>query len=163
LLTKRTYLVPVLLAALAFPAVAVAATGGESAAPRIGLSDARPVRIAMLRRPAEQLQEAIRIEVGKLRAENRARLQRQHREGFGQLPGGVSLTTLNAIAACESGHDPTAISPGGTYRGLYQFDSGTWASVGGKGDPAAASVAEQTYRAALLYSRSGSSPWPVCG
>ena len=117
----------------------------------------------MLQRPAEQLQQAIRIEVGKLRAEHRARLKGQRRLSFARLPGGVSPATLNAIAICESGRNPTAISPGGTYRGLYQFDYGTWASVGGKGDPAAASAAEQTYRAAMLYSRSGSSPWPVCG
>jgi len=76
---------------------------------------------------------------------------------------GVSQSTLDAIAACESGGDPTAVSADGTYRGLYQFDEGTWASVGGSGDPAAASPAEQTMRAAMLYSRSGSSPWPVCG
>ena len=71
--------------------------------------------------------------------------------------------TLKSIAACESGGNPEAVSPDGTYRGLYQFDHGTWASVGGNGDPAAASAAEQNYRAALLYSQSGSSPWPVCG
>ena len=76
---------------------------------------------------------------------------------------GVSQSTLDAIAACESGGDPTAVSAGGTYRGLYQFDEGTWESVGGTGDPAAASPAEQSMRAAMLYSQSGSSPWPVCG
>ena len=58
---------------------------------------------------------------------------------------------------------PEAVSSDGTYRGKYQFDYGTWESVGGHGDPAAAPEAEQDYRAALLYSRSGSSPWPVCG
>jgi len=76
---------------------------------------------------------------------------------------GVSQSTLDAIAACESGGDPTAVSAGGTYRGLYQFDEATWQSVGGTGDPAAASPAEQSMRAAMLYSQSGSSPWPVCG
>lgn len=76
---------------------------------------------------------------------------------------GVSPATLESIAACESGGDPTAVSSGGDYRGKYQFDYGTWAAVGGSGDPAAAPEAEQDYRAALLYSRSGSSPWPVCG
>jgi hypothetical protein len=76
---------------------------------------------------------------------------------------GVSSGTLESIAACESGGDPGAVSADGTYRGKYQFDTGTWASVGGSGDPAAAPVAEQDYRAALLYSRAGSSPWPVCG
>lgn len=76
---------------------------------------------------------------------------------------GVSEGTLESIAACESGGDPGAISSTGTYRGKYQFDHSTWASVGGSGDPAAAPEAEQDYRAALLYSRAGSSPWPVCG
>jgi hypothetical protein len=70
---------------------------------------------------------------------------------------------LAAIAQCESGGDPTAVSADGTYRGMFQFDYGTWASVGGTGDPAAASVAEQVKRAEILYSRAGSSPWPVCG
>jgi hypothetical protein len=76
---------------------------------------------------------------------------------------GVDQSTLDSIAACESGGDPTAVDPSGTYRGKYQFDLQTWASVGGSGDPAAAPEAEQDYRAALLYAQSGSSPWPVCG
>jgi len=79
------------------------------------------------------------------------------------LVAGVSRTTLDAIASCESGGDPTAVSSDGSYRGKYQFDRGTWAAVGGSGDPAAAPEAEQDYRAALLYARSGSSPWPICG
>lgn len=70
---------------------------------------------------------------------------------------------LYAIAGCESGHDPQAVSPDGTYRGLFQFDYGTWGTVGGSGDPAAASVEEQYYRADLLYQSRGSQPWPVCG
>jgi soluble lytic murein transglycosylase-like protein len=76
---------------------------------------------------------------------------------------GVSTATLEAIAACESGGDPTAVSADGTYRGKYQFDYATWASVGGAGDPAAAPEAEQDMRAAMLYAQAGSSPWPVCG
>jgi hypothetical protein len=88
---------------------------------------------------------------------------REEEEQFAQLPGGVSLGTLEAIAACESGGNPEAVSPEGTYMGLFQFDQGTWESVGGSGLPTEASAEEQEYRAALLYSRSGSSPWPVCG
>jgi hypothetical protein len=88
---------------------------------------------------------------------------REEEARFAQLPGGVSMGTLEAIAACESGGDPTAVSPEGTYMGLYQFDQGTWESVGGSGSPIEASAAEQSYRAALLYSESGSSPWPICG
>jgi hypothetical protein len=70
---------------------------------------------------------------------------------------------LQAIAACESGGNPAAIGGGGAYRGKYQFDYGTWASVGGSGDPAAAPESEQDKRAQMLLDRSGTSPWPVCG
>jgi uncharacterized protein YabE (DUF348 family) len=68
-----------------------------------------------------------------------------------------------ALARCESGGNPRAVSRNGTYRGLYQFSMGTWRGVGGTGDPIDASPSEQTYRAKILYSRSGRSPWPVCG
>lgn len=69
---------------------------------------------------------------------------------------------LNTIAECESGGDPTAISPDGTYRGKYQFDRSTWASYGPAGDPARASEAEQDRRALKLYKARGTSPWPNC-
>ncbi len=68
-----------------------------------------------------------------------------------------------ALAACESGGRPDAVSSTGRYRGMYQFSQGTWNSVGGAGDPAAASADEQTYRAQLLYQRSGAGQWPHCG
>jgi hypothetical protein len=97
------------------------------------------------------------------REQREAKEAREEEGRFAQLPGGVSIGTLEAIAACESGGNPEAVSSDGTYRGLFQFDQGTWESVGGSGDPAAASAAEQEYRAALLYSEAGSSPWPVCG
>lgn len=71
--------------------------------------------------------------------------------------------TLESIAACESGGNPGAVDSSGTYRGKYQFDARTWQSVGGSGDPAAASEAEQDKRAAILYSQRGAAPWPVCG
>src|SRR3954462_4113219 len=49
------------------------------------------------------------------------------------------------LRACES---PTN---GGTrYRGYYQFSASSWASTGGTGDPAAASLEEQTARAQFL-------------
>ena len=71
--------------------------------------------------------------------------------------------TLERIAACESHGNPRAIGGGGAYRGKYQFSFGTWASVGGKGDPARASEREQDRRAAMLLTRSGRGHWPVCG
>lgn len=163
MLTKRTYIVPVLIAAIAFPAAALAATGQNQAAGHVGIADAKPVKLDALQRPVESFHRLIRVQVHRIRVAHRAELRKQRREAFATLPGGVTLATLDAIASCESGGDPTAISSDGSYRGKYQFDYGTWESVGGTGDPAVAPEDEQDYRAALLYSQSGSSPWPVCG
>jgi hypothetical protein len=66
------------------------------------------------------------------------------------------------IAQCESGGDPTAVSPGGTYRGKWQMDQQTWESAGGSGDPAAAPEAVQDAVAANLYKQRGTQPWG-CG
>lgn len=117
--------------------------------------------IAVTAQRTEERQKAHARQVRRARRE--AREARAEEERLARLPGGVSIGTLEAIAACESGGNPEAVSPDGTYRGKYQFDQGTWESVGGSGDPAAAPEAEQDYRAALLYSEAGSSPWPVCG
>ena len=69
---------------------------------------------------------------------------------------------LHLIAECESGGNPRAVSPGGTYRGKYQFSRGTWRSLGGQGDPAAAAEAVQDRLALKLFRRSGNSSWPNC-
>ena len=163
MLTKRTYFIPVLILCIAFPAAALAAGNDGGHSSKAGVADAVPAPFAALRRSTVSFHRTIRITVAHLEAVHRAEVRRQRRELFASLPGGVSQETLDAIGACESGGDPTAVSSDGTYRGKYQFDYGTWESVGGSGDPAAAPEQEQDYRAALLYSRSGSSPWPVCG
>jgi Transglycosylase-like domain len=136
---------------VAFPAVAMAAAEQKA---EVGVR-AKHGRLDVLERPALRLRRSIAVEVEKIRREQRRRVP--------ALPAGVTMATLDAIAACESGGDPTAVSADGSYRGKYQFDYGTWASVGGSGDPAAAPEAEQDMRAAMLYSQSGSSPWPICG
>ena len=127
--------------------------------------------INVVQQPSNQIERALDIHghlttaVAELRAgQDRAEeiAKKAKRPDFG-LAAGVSQSTLDTIASCESGGDPTAVDSSGTYYGLYQFDMGTWASVGGHGSPAAASPAEQSYRASLLYARAGSSPWPVCG
>jgi hypothetical protein len=133
-------------------------------------------QLDVLDRPAQRLHRSLEVNRLDRRATGPAALRhgiealddrvtearREQRPGFGLAPG-VSQATLDAIAACESGGDPTAVDASGTYYGKYQFDTGTWAAVGGSGSPAAASEAEQDYRASLLYSQAGSSPWPACG
>jgi Transglycosylase-like domain len=75
--------------------------------------------------------------------------------GVAAMPGADVWARLRA---CES---PTG---GGTrYRGYYQFSPTTWRSAGGTGDPAAASLAEQTARAQYLAAHSNpAQQWPVC-
>jgi hypothetical protein len=162
LLTKRTYIVPVLVAAIAFPAAAIAAVDDGPAEPRIGLAAAKPAAGSQVW-PVQRFHRTVEIAAKRMEAERRAELRQKRRELYASLPGGVSRSTLEAIASCESGGDPTIVSSDGSYRGKYQFSFETWASVGGSGDPAAAPEAEQDYRAALLYAQSGSSPWPICG
>lgn len=163
MLTKRTYFVSALLACVVFPAAALAASDGDSPSPRIGVADAEPAKISVLHRSVARFHKTIKVTVARIEAAERAQARRERRQLYATLPGGVSQATLDAIGACESGGDPTAVSSDGTYRGKYQFHVSTWEAVGGSGDPAAAPEQEQDYRAALLYAQSGSSPWPVCG
>jgi len=69
---------------------------------------------------------------------------------------------LERIASCESGGDPTAVSADGQYHGKYQFSLQTWKQMGGDGDPAQASEAEQDRIAAKLLRQAGTTPWPNC-
>ena len=102
----------------------------------------------------------LRTETRELRGDIR-RLRKRLQDKLGGAA--ADIPQLEAIAECESGGDPRAISSGGTYRGKYQFSFSTWRSVGGTGDPAAASETEQDRRAAKLYRTGGPGHWPVCG
>ena len=127
-----------------------------------GATTAVAAKLEIVERPAERFERAIdaHVELVEQRAGRRAEQRKPATLSVESL--GVSQATLDAIGACESGGNPTAVNPAGYY-GKYQFDLGTWASVGGSGNPAEAPEAAQDYRAALLYSRAGSSPWPICG
>ncbi|MBT2392695.1 DUF348 domain-containing protein [Streptomyces sp. ISL-1] len=86
--------------------------------------------------------------------------------GIEPLPksvAGADKLNWDALAHCESGGRSGAVDPSGTYGGLYQFDTGTWRSLGGSGRPQDAPPEEQTYRAKQLYVQRGASPWPHCG
>lgn len=144
---KRILAALAVAAVLAGPPVALAATAARTA-PAATPGD----QAARLLASAERLRSHLRL---------RAQLHRRRleRAAAASVPRGV----LAAIAACESHGDPRAIGGGGLYRGAYQMTFSAWRSVGGAGDPAGASMAEQTRRAALLYRRAGASQWPVCG
>ncbi|MFD8014285.1 ubiquitin-like domain-containing protein, partial [Streptomyces sp. NPDC059762] len=93
-------------------------------------------------------------------------VSRKVRVGTRRLPtsvAGADGLNWGALAACESGGRPNAVDPSGTYGGLYQFDPGTWRSLGGTGVAQNAPAAEQTFRAKKLYVQRGAGPWPHCG
>lgn len=62
------------------------------------------------------------------------------------------------LRACESGGN-YAINTGNGYYGAYQFDLGTWRSVGGSGLPSSASPATQDALAYKLWQQRGWGPW----
>jgi len=145
----RKLIAAVVSVAALIPAVAIAADAASSTNPPDGGND------QALGLRAAQHKALVR--------KHRAAAKRRARRRKHEHAGSTASPTMQAIAACESGGNPHAIGGGGTYRGKYQFDQSTWASVGGTGDPAAAPVAEQARRAAMLYARVGRSAWPVCG
>jgi hypothetical protein len=124
-----------------------------------GLRVAAQLKLDAMHPEAFAEREARARNAARKRAKERARKRRTAQA----TAGSTASPHLQAIAACESGGNPAAIGGGGAYRGKYQFDRGTWASVGGSGDPAAAPEGEQDKRAAMLYARAGAAPWPVCG
>ena len=77
---------------------------------------------------------------------------------------------LYRLRWCESTDNYHAISPGGWYRGGYQFDYQTWNGVASRHfpwlvgfDPAYTEPYWQDAMARALYSERGRQPWPVCG
>jgi Transglycosylase-like domain/Putative peptidoglycan binding domain len=171
-LRGRRSLVAMLLASLSLAAGGAVASSGHS-------SGASAVRAAGV--TVAQLQEALGIPADGIygRQTRRAvrRFQRAHGLAVDGIAGPQTLAALGLqaqaastdisaileqIAQCESGGDPTT-DTGNGYYGKYQFSRATWRSVGGRGNPARASEAEQDMRAARLYRRVGSSAWPVCG
>ena len=129
------------------------------------LGDAFPLseRQALRRRIVQLTPPKLRSETRELREDIRATRRRLDRRLHGGAPDIPIPPQLRSIAMCESHGNPRAVSAGGTYRGKYQFDFSTWRSVGGRGDPAAASETEQDRRAAKLYRTAGPGHWPVCG
>ncbi len=84
--------------------------------------------------------------------------------------GGPTAEQWAALRACESGGNYQILSPGGLYRGAYQFSVPTWDSVAAAAypslvgvDPAQASPGDQDAMAYALYAMRGASPWPHCG
>jgi hypothetical protein len=140
------------------PTVAAQMDAAQSLNLRADLT-ARAVRLAR-RQDISAAHERRRLR-GAPTGEIRSRIRELERR-LEAPPAPAASPVLEAIAACESGGNPATDTGNGFY-GKYQFSLSTWSSVGGSGNPAHAPEAEQDRRAAILYARAGSAPWPVCG
>jgi soluble lytic murein transglycosylase-like protein len=149
---RRLFVVPMLFLIVLAPTAAVATAGIPTVTPAQPVAEGAP--------PADFGEARAERRQAEARVERRERRERRSRV---KAKAPAVSPALQAIASCESGGNPRAVSSNGMYRGKYQFSTATWAGVGGKGDPAAASEAEQDRRAAMLYARSGPGQWPVCG
>jgi hypothetical protein len=142
----------------------VLAAGHAAAAIR---AHVRAVRLARLR--AER-------RLAQLLAERRTAAQRAARAAYrrrllvnSSAEAWAHTAFAIRVANCESGGGPGDTSPsydGDPYLrdpnghdGKWQFAPETWASVGGTGSAADASVSEQDYRGWLLWKRDGWAPW----
>ncbi|TDM41041.1 LysM peptidoglycan-binding domain-containing protein [Macrococcoides goetzii] len=111
--------------------------------------------------PVQQTQKAVRVQQAPVQ---KAPVQQTKRAAVQQTsapaPAGNSSVDahLRLIMQRESGGNPRAVNPAGYY-GLFQFSPQTWAAVGGTGNPAQASEAEQWKRARMLYTQHGAQHW----
>jgi hypothetical protein len=85
----------------------------------------------------------------------------------------IQAPSQDAFLACTRAHESDsaggyhAVSPGGVYRGAYQFLPSTWNNVARAAgrpdlvgvDPAAAAPADQDQLALFLYHQQGAAPW----
>src|SRR4051794_30914188 len=147
---------------LAVPSAALAAAPDDNALHPSGKLTHDPrlkhrlVREHVRLAPHSNVRRLRTLPVSALRASNHRLRKRAARTDTTASP------VLEAIAACESGGNPSTDTGNGFY-GKYQFTQATWQAVGGTGNPAAAPEAEQDRRAAQLYAQAGPSQWPVCG
>jgi uncharacterized protein YabE (DUF348 family) len=139
--------------------------GSRSAVYDLTLSDGKVTKKSLVDSTVVAQPVAQIVEVGtkaKPKAASSSSSSGKKSGSSGKVGGSVDSLNWGALANCESGGNPNAVNPAGYY-GLYQFSIATWHAQGGKGKPTDYGSGEQTYRAKILYQKTGASSWPSCG
>lgn len=83
---------------------------------------------------------------------------------FAGTASAATTTVWDRLAQCESSGNFADMDSGGNgHYGGFQFSLSTWASVGGTGNPADATPAEQLLRAKELLATAGPGQWSCAG
>jgi hypothetical protein len=183
MLTGLTIAGGAIAAVTAAPAGAATPIAAEVLSPGPGLAPlARVVKTPLVVRDVRLARRVARVRGDRLapryartvRSWSLTKLTRHHRHlrrelrsarrarAAARVAAPTASLSLEAIAGCESGGNPQTDTGNGFY-GKYQFTLATWQAVGGSGNPAQASEAEQDRRAATLLAQAGPGQWPVCG
>lgn len=121
--------------------------------------DVRPTRPVQLALDAYPPEPTTTVKPHVHRPKPRTTTTRASRSAPGPRPTGDIWA---ALARCESGGNPRAVSSSGRYRGAFQFSLATWQSIGYSGDPIDHPYAVQLQAAQKLQAQSGWGQWPSC-
>lgn len=102
-------------------------------------------------------QEAAAAAAAKAKAERASRAAARPR-----YAGPITNDIWSALARCESGGRPNAVSRSGKYFGAFQFSLATWRGIGMSGNPIDYPYEVQLDAAKRLQARSGWGQWPTC-
>ena len=157
----------VLLGSVAFAQLGIEQLTSRASGSAVPRHRATAVDDARASLPLPRIVAVAPVDTARLRAaraaaateERAARAARASRSGRSpQFEGDV----WTALAACESGGNPTARSASGRYFGAFQFSLATWQSLGYEGNPVDHPYATQLEAAQRLQARSGWGQWPRC-
>lgn len=161
---KKSLIVVPTAVAIGIAGIGVAAAvGTDSAAVRT----VEPQPAALSKAELKQQQEAQRIKrTAKLAGISKKDVRKyevtkSEAKQIREATSWASMGMVEAVRQCESGGN-YATNTGNGYYGAYQFDAGTWRSVGGDRYAAYASGAPpfaQDHMAWTLWSRAGWGPW----
>lgn len=122
----------------------------------VHLQEKAAAELAAQQQRALQEAEAARLaQIAKARAARAARIRPVQ-------PSVIGDDVWSALARCESGGRPTAVSRSGKYFGAFQFSLATWRGIGMTGNPIDYPYEVQLGAAKRLQARSGWGQWPTC-